>query len=191
MKNKDGVIIYVGKAKKLKNRLSSYFRGTHTGKTARLVSEIADFEYMVVGSETEAFILELNLIKKYDPKYNILLRDDKSYPYIELTEEAVPRLLVVRNINRKKNRHTKLYGPYPNVSAARSVVNLLNRMYPLRKCRTFQKKPCLYYHIGQCLGYCTYQVSKDKIDEMVRDIQRFLKVVYSLIRDNINSLMLA
>lgn len=191
MKNKDGVIIYVGKAKKLKNRLSSYFRGTHTGKTARLVSEIADFEYMVVGSETEAFILELNLIKKYDPKYNILLRDDKSYPYIELTEEAVPRLLVVRNINRKKNRHAKLYGPYPNVSAARSVVNLLNRMYPLRKCRTFQKKPCLYYHIGQCLGYCTYQVSKDKIDEMVRDIQRFLKGDHTLITEKIKSEMLA
>lgn len=191
MKNKDGVIIYVGKAKKLKNRLSSYFRGTHTGKTARLVSEIADFEYMVVGSETEAFILELNLIKKYDPKYNILLRDDKSYPYIELTEEAVPRLLVVRNINRKKNRHTKLYGPYPNVSAARSVVNLLNRMYPLRKCRTFQKKPCLYYHIGQCLGYCMYQVSKDKIDEMVRDIQRFLKGDHTLITEKIKSEMLA
>lgn len=191
MKNKDGVIIYVGKAKKLKNRLSSYFRGTHTGKTARLVSEIADFEYMVVGSETEAFILELNLIKKYDPKYNILLRDDKSYPYIELTEEAVPRLMVVRNINRKKNRHAKLYGPYPNVSAARSVVNLLNRMYPLRKCRTFQKKPCLYYHIGQCLGYCTYQVSKDKIDEMVKDIQRFLKGDHTLITEKIKSEMLA
>lgn len=191
MKNKDGVIIYVGKAKKLKNRLSSYFRGTHTGKTARLVSEIADFEYMVVGSETEAFILELNLIKKYDPKYNILLRDDKSYPYIELTEEEVPRLMVVRNINRKKNRHAKLYGPYPNVSAARSVVNLLNRMYPLRKCRTFQKKPCLYYHIGQCLGYCTYQVSKDKIDEMVKDIQRFLKGDHTLITEKIKSEMLA
>lgn len=191
MKNKDGVIIYVGKAKKLKNRLSSYFRGTHTGKTARLVSEIADFEYMVVGSETEAFILELNLIKKYDPKYNILLRDDKSYPYIELTEEEVPRLSVVRNINRKKNRHAKLYGPYPNVSAARSVVNLLNRMYPLRKCRTFQKKPCLYYHIGQCLGYCTYQVSKDKVDDMVRDIQRFLKGDHTLITEKIKSEMLA
>lgn len=102
MKNKDGVIIYVGKAKKLKNRLSSYFRGTHTGKTARLVSEIVDFEYIVVGSETESLILELNLIKKYDPKYNILLRDDKSYPYIELTNETVPRLAVVRNVKRKK-----------------------------------------------------------------------------------------
>ena len=113
MKNKDGVIIYVGKAKKLKNRLSSYFRGTHTGKTAKLVSEIVDFEYIVVSSETESLVLELNLIKKYDPKYNILLRDDKSYPYIELTNESIPRLLVVRNINKKKHKNN-LYGPYPN-----------------------------------------------------------------------------
>ena len=99
MKNKDGVIIYVGKAKNLKNRLNSYFHSSHTGKTAKLVSEIADFEYVVVGSEIESLILEINLIKKYDPKYNILLRDDKSYPYIELTDEEVPRLLVVRNLN--------------------------------------------------------------------------------------------
>ena len=118
MKNKDNVIIYVGKAKKLKNRLSSYFRGKHTGKTGKLVSEIVDFEYIVVESETESLILELNLIKKYDPKYNILLRDDKSYPYIELTNEQVPRLLVVRNVKRKKN-HNNLYGPYPNVNAAK------------------------------------------------------------------------
>lgn len=191
MKNKDGVIIYVGKAKKLKNRLSSYFRGTHTGKTARLVSEIVDFEYMVVGSETEAFILELNLIKKYDPKYNILLRDDKSYPYIELTEDEVPRLQVVRNINRKKKRHTHIYGPYPNVSAARSVVNLLNRMYPLRKCKNYQKKPCLYYHIGQCLGYCTNEVNHAHVDTMVKDIIRFLKGDHSLITEKIKSEMLA
>ena len=140
MKNKDGVIIYVGKAKKLKNRLSSYFRGTHTGKTARLVSEIADFEYIVVHTETESLVLELNLIKKYDPKYNILLRDDKTYPYIELTNEEVPRLQVVRNINKKKNKNN-LYGPYPNVTAARKTVNMLNRIYPLRKCKTYEKRP--------------------------------------------------
>jgi len=175
MKNKDGVIIYVGKAKKLKNRLSSYFRGTHTGKTAKLVSEIADFEYMVVGSETEALILELNLIKKHDPKYNILLRDDKSYPYIELTNDEIPRLEVVRNINRKKKNHSRMYGPYPNVSAARSTVNLLNRIYPLRKCRTFNKKPCLYYHIGECLGYCTNEVDIVKVKEMEQEIIKFLK----------------
>ena len=174
MKNKDGVIIYVGKAKKLKNRLSSYFRGTHTGKTAKLVSEIVDFDYVVVGSEKESLILELNLIKKFDPKYNILLRDDKSYPYIELTNEKIPKLLVVRNINLKKN-HTNLYGPYPNVTAARSTVNLLNRIYPLRKCKNMPKKPCLYFHIGECLGYCMNNVDPEKVKEMKTDIVRFLK----------------
>lgn len=174
MKNIDGVIIYVGKAKKLKNRLSSYFRGTHTGKTAKLVSEIVDFEYVVVGSETEALILELNLIKKHDPKYNILLRDDKSYPYIELTNDEFPKLTVVRNLNRKKNRN-RLYGPYPNVAAARNTVNLLNRLYPLRKCTTFNKKPCLYYHIGECLGYCTHNIDKTKIKELENEIIKFLK----------------
>lgn len=190
MKNQAGVVIYVGKAKKLKNRLSSYFRGTHTGKTARLVSEIVDFEYVVVTSETESLILELNLIKKYDPKYNILLRDDKSYPYIELTKEDVPRLTVVRNINRKKNKHNRLYGPYPNVAAARETVNLLNRMYPLRKCRTFNKKPCLYYHIGQCLGYCSYKIDKKVIHDMEQDIIRFLKGDHSLITKKITDEML-
>jgi len=174
MKNKDGIIIYVGKAKKLKNRLSSYFRGTHTGKTARLVSEIVDFEYIVVETETEAFVLEINLIKKYDPKYNILLRDDKTYPYIELTNDTVPRLEVVRNINRKKNR-THLFGPYPNVTAARKTVNLLNRLYPLRKCKNFQKKPCLYYHIGECLGYCSKDINNNLVDEMKNEILSFLR----------------
>ncbi len=189
MKNCDGIIIYVGKAKKLKNRLSSYFRGTHTGKTAKLVSEIVDFEYMVVGSETEAFILEINLIKKYDPKYNILLRDDKSYPYIELLMDSVPKLSVVRNIHRKKRNRQHLYGPYPNVTAARNTVNLLNRMYPLRKCSTYAKKPCLYYHIGECLGYCTNKIEKDKIDHMVNDIIRFLKGDHSLITKKIEEEM--
>ena len=174
MKNKDGTIIYVGKAKKLKNRLSSYFRGTHSGKTAKLVSEIVDFDYVVVGSEKESLILELNLIKKFDPKYNILLRDDKSYPYIELTNEKIPKLSVVRNINLKKN-HTNLYGPYPNVTAARETVNLLNRVYPLRKCRNMPKKPCLYYHIGECLGYCMNNVDSDKIKDMRAEIIKFLK----------------
>ena len=188
MKNKDGVIIYVGKAKKLKNRLSSYFRGTHTGKTAKLVSEIADFEYVIVGSETESLILEINLIKKYDPKYNILLRDDKSYPYIELTDEEVPRLQVVRNLNRKKNQN-HLYGPYPNVTAAKETVNLLNRMYPLRKCSTYNKKPCLYYHINQCLGYCTNKVNLKQIEEMKKDIIKFLKGDHTLITKKITEEM--
>ena len=188
MKNKDGVIIYVGKAKKLKNRLSSYFRGIHTGKTAKLVSEIVDFDYIVVGSEKESLILELNLIKKFDPKYNILLRDDKSYPYIELTNESIPKLMVVRNINLKKN-HTNLYGPYPNVTAARSTVNLLNRIYPLRKCKNMPKKPCLYYYIGECLGYCMHNVDPIKIKDMRSEIIRFLKGDTSLITKKIKEEM--
>ena len=184
MKNKDNVIIYVGKAKNLKNRVNSYYRGKHYGKTARLVSEIVDFEYIVVESEVESLILENNLIKKYDPKYNILLRDDKSYPYIELTDEDVPTLKVVRSINRKKNQKN-LYGPYPNVTAARGTVNLLNRIYPLRKCRTYPKKPCLYYHIGQCLGYCVYDIEKEKIESMKREIIKFLNGDDSIVRDKL------
>lgn len=187
MKNKDGVIIYVGKAKKLKNRLSSYFRGTHTGKTARLVSEITDFEYVVVESEKESLILENNLIKKYDPKYNILLRDDKSYPYIELTDEDIPKLKIIRSLTKKTK--SKLYGPYPNVTAARNTVNLLNRMYPLRKCNHFNKQPCLYFHIGECLGYCTHNVEQEKIDNMKKEIITFLKGDYSLITKKLENEM--
>jgi len=173
MKNKDNVIIYVGKAKNLKRRVNSYFNREHTGKTAKLVSEIVDFEYITVSSETESLILEINLIKKHDPKYNILLRDDKSYPYIELTNEKIPRLLIVRNINRKKKK-TRLYGPYPNVTAARTTVNLLNRIYPLRKCKNMGKKTCLYYHIGECLGYCSNNVDEIKLNNMVDEIIKFL-----------------
>lgn len=186
MKDQNGIIIYVGKAKNLKNRVSSYFRGKHTGKTARLVKEIVDFEYVVVSSETESLILEINLIKEHDPKYNILLRDDKSYPYIELSREKVPRLSVVRSLNRKKNK-TRLFGPYPNVTAARNTVNLLNRIYPLRKCKTYEKRPCLYYHIGQCLGYCQKKASEEKIKQMENDIIHFLKGDHTLITKKIEA----
>lgn len=184
MKNEIGTIIYVGKAKDLKNRLNSYFHSSHTGKTAKLVSEIRDFEYIVVSSETESLILELNLIKKHDPKYNILLRDDKTYPYIELTNEKVPRLLVVRNLHKKKNK-TRLFGPFPNSAAARKTVNLLNRIYPLRKCTTYNKRPCLYYHIGQCLGYCTNKIEETKVKEMEKDIIKFLKGDHTLVTNKI------
>lgn len=184
MKNSNGVIIYVGKAKDLKNRLNSYFHSSHTGKTAKLVSEIADFDYIVVSSETESLILEINLIKKHDPKYNILLRDDKSYPYIELTMEKVPRLLIVRNVHRKKKK-TRLFGPYPNVTAAKEAVNLLNRLYPLRKCTSYQKRPCLYYHIGQCLGYCTNKVPKEQIKQMEEEIIKFLKGDEKIVTDKL------
>lgn len=188
MKNKDGNIIYIGKAKKLKNRVSSYFRGTHTGKTAKLVSEICDFEYITVNTEMESLILENNLIKKYNPKYNILLKDDKTYPYIELTNDKVPRLKIVRVLTKNKNQK-HLYGPYPNVTAARNVVNLLNRMYPIRKCNTYQDKPCLYYHIGQCLGYCTHSVEQEQINNMRDDIIKFLNGDHSLITNKIKEEM--
>ena len=189
MKNKDGIIIYVGKAKKLKNRVNSYFRGKHYGKTAKLVSEIDNFEYIVVNSEVESLILEINLIKKYDPKYNILLRDDKSYPYIELTDTKVPTLKVVRNINRKKKKGKYLYGPYPNVTAARSVVNLLNRIYPLRKCTTYQTRPCLYFYIGECLGYCTNKIDDSLINNMKEEIIKFLKGDHSIVTKKLKEKM--
>ncbi len=156
MKNKEGIVIYVGKAKLLKNRLKSYFNGRVEGKTKKLVSEIVDFDYIITGSELEAFILEMNLIKKYDPKYNILLKDDKSYPYIEFKNEKYPSLSVKREINvQKKNK--MLFGPFPNAYAARRLVNLINRLYPLKKCDKMPKKECLYYHIGECLGYCIHK----------------------------------
>ncbi|MBE6158178.1 MAG: excinuclease ABC subunit UvrC [Firmicutes bacterium] len=188
MKNKDGVIIYVGKAKNLKNRLKSYFTGTVTGKTRMLVEDIDDFEYIVTSSELESLILEITLIKKYDPKYNILLKDDKSYPYIELTNEVYPRLKIVRNVKRKKNKNY-LYGPYPNVSAARKTVNMINRLYPLRKCDRLKKELCLYYHINECLGYCVKDIDPDKINNMKKEIISFLKGDSSLIVEKIKDEM--
>ena len=155
-------IIYVGKSKNLHNRLKSYFTGRVTGKTKALVSEIKRFEYIVTSTEEEALILENNLIKKNNPKYNILLKDDKSYPYIELTNEKYPRLIIRRELNLKKKNLT-VFGPYPNAFSARKKVNVLNRLYPLRKCTNLPKKECLYYHINECLGYC---INKDaNIDE--------------------------
>ena len=189
MKNKDGVIIYVGKAKNLKNRLKSYFTGTVTGKTKMLVEDIDDFEYIVTSSELESLILEITLIKKYDPKYNIMLTDDKTYPYIELTKEKYPRLRVVRNVKRKRNLNY-LYGPYPNVTAARKTVNMLNRLYPLRKCEHLGKDVCLYYHIHECLGYCAKSIDKAIIDEMTKEIVSFLKGDSSFIEKKINSEMI-
>lgn len=176
MKNKDGIIIYVGKAKNLKNRLKSYFTGTVTGKTLMLVNDIVDFEYIVTNSELESLILEITLIKKYDPKYNILLKDDKSYPYIELTDEVYPTLKVVRNLNRKKNKNkSRFFGPFPNVTAARKTVDVINRVYPLRKCNHLGKDVCLYYHIGECLGYCKKDiVDKEQLSNMKTEIISFL-----------------
>lgn len=173
MKDNNGCVIYVGKSKNLKNRLSSYFKQSHTGKTMMLVRDIDTFEYILTNSEVESLLLELNLIKKYTPKYNILYKDDKSYPYIELTNDKVPRLLIVRNPNMRRGGNRKLFGPYPNITAAKKVVEMLNRLYPLRKCKNMGKKECLYYHIGECLGYCTHEVDEEKIKEMKDEIISF------------------
>ncbi len=188
MKDKNGIIIYVGKAKNLKNRVNSYFKSSHTGKTAVLVSNITDFEYIITNSELESLLLEINLIKEHSPKYNILLKDDKSYPYIELTDEKVPRLIIVRP-NKLKRKNVKLYGPYPNVTAARKTIELLNRLYPLRKCVNMPKKECLYYHIGECLGYCIHNIDDDKKRMMTDEITRFLKGDDSVVLDKINRKM--
>lgn len=159
MRNVNNEIIYVGKAKNLKNRVRSYFHGAHNAKTTRLVSEIVDFTYVITGSELEALVLEINMIKEYSPKYNISLMDDKTYPYVVLTNEEHPRLIVTRV--KKKKGFGKWFGPYPNVKAARMTVDLLNELYPFRKCFKLPKKECLYYHLKQCLGPC---IIKEKID---------------------------
>ncbi|WP_227011568.1 excinuclease ABC subunit UvrC [Paenibacillus lutimineralis] len=171
MKNKNGTIIYVGKAKILKNRVRSYFTGSHDGKTQRLVSEIRDFEYIVTGSNMEALILECNLIKTHSPRYNVLLKDDKTYPYIKITNEPHPRLEVTRKILKDK---AKYFGPYPNAYAAQQTKKLLDRMYPLRKCNVMPKEVCLYYHMGQCLAPCVKEVPQQTYDEMIQEIVSFL-----------------
>ncbi len=189
MKDKNNNIIYVGKAKNLKNRLKSYFNGSHTGKTLALVNNIYDFEYIITANEVESLILEINLIKKYSPKYNILLKDDKTYPYIELTNEKYPRLKIIRTKNTKGNKN-KLYGPYPSVFSARKTVELINRLYPLRKCNTLKNNLCLYYHIGECLGYCKNHIEEETITNMLKEIDHFLmgdsKIISSKIKEEMD-----
>lgn len=172
MKNKDGDIIYVGKAKKLKQRVRQYFVGAHDFKTTRLVSNIDDFEYIVTSSEKEALLLEINLIKKHTPPYNIMFMDDKSYPYLKLTKENAPVLKVVRNT---KDRKAHYFGPFPDPGAAWETAKLLNRIYPLRKCRRMPKKECLYYHMGQCLAPCIRDIDERVYADMVSGIQKFMR----------------
>lgn len=172
MKNASGDIIYVGKAKILKNRVRQYFVGAHDYKTQKLVSNIDDFEYIVTGSEKEALLLEINLIKKHTPPYNIMFMDDKTYPYIKLTKERAPVLKVVRNTKDKKAEY---FGPFPDSGAAWQTMRLLNRLYPLRKCRKLPKKACLYYHLHQCLGPCIQEVDETVYQQMALEIRKFLK----------------
>ncbi len=188
MKDKENSIIYVGKAKNLKRRVSSYFNKIHIGKTKALVENICDFEYIITNSETESLILEINLIKKYDPKYNILLKDDKTYPYILLTNDKCPTLKIERFKNRKKVKG-KLFGPFPNVTSARNTVNLINRIYPLRKCSTMGKSLCLYYHINECLGYCSNTIDKEKLNSMIKEIEEVLNGNYKVITKRLEEKM--
>jgi excinuclease ABC subunit C len=173
MKDDKGEIIYIGKAKKLKARLNQYFTGAHEGKTQKMVSLIQDFDFFVTNTEKEALVLEINLIKQYRPRYNIMFMDDKSYPYIKITSDAYPQLIVVRD--KKKDKKAKYFGPFTDSSAARETVALLNDLYPIRKCKTMPKKVCLYYHIGQCLGPCQFDIPKEQYASMIDEIGRFLK----------------
>lgn len=185
MRDKNGIVIYVGKAKDLYKRVNSYFKGTVTGKTRKMVSEIADFTYIITNSETEAFITEINLIKEYNPKYNILLKDDKSYPYIEYISKPYPKVKVSRYLNIKRRDKKLIFGPYPNAYAARRIVKLINRLYPLKKCEGLPKQVCLYYHIGECLGYCTKKIDKEKLNVMENEILSFLRGNDKILKDKI------
>ena len=179
MKDRQGQVIYIGKAKNLKNRVKTYFTGAHSGKTVRLVREIVDFEYVVTSSELEALVLELNLIKKYDPKFNIKLTDDTHYPYIKITNDPHPRLMTTRKIKKDGGKY---FGPFPSSKSANETVRLLNKLYPLRKCHIIPGKACLYYHINQCLAPCENKIEKHQYEECTEKILKFLKGDYSEIK---------
>lgn len=183
MKDKNGTIIYVGKAKILKNRVRSYFTGSHDTKTERLVSEIEDFEYIVTESNIEALLLEINLIKKNDPKYNIMLKDDKTYPFIKITNEKYPRLVITRKVLKDGAAY---FGPYPDIGAANETKKILDRIFPLRKCGPAQThNPCLYYHLGQCLCPYYFDVDPKVYKKMVADIKLFFNGGYKEVQDQI------
>ncbi|MFC5652410.1 excinuclease ABC subunit UvrC [Paenibacillus solisilvae] len=188
MKNAEGAIIYVGKAKVLKNRVRSYFNGSHNGKTQRLVSEIRDFEYIVTGSNMEALILECNLIKQYHPRYNVLLKDDKTFPYIKITSDKHPKLEVTRRIVKDKGKY---FGPYPNAYAAQETKKLLDRLYPLRKCNTLPDKVCLYYHLGQCVAPCEYDIPAGTYENMIQEITKFLNGGHDEVKKTLQGKMAA
>ena len=171
-KDNIGEIIYVGKAKNLKNRVKSYFTGTHNKKTQTLVSKIEDLEYIIVNSEKEALLLENNLIKKYRPYFNIRLKDDKSYPYLMITKEEHPRLIMTRKY--KKNNKNIYFGPYVDIKSAAEVKKILDKIYPLRKCNPVEKRPCMYYQIGECIGPCAKKISSEDYKVQISKIKSFL-----------------
>ena len=171
-KDKNGSIIYVGKAKNLRNRVRSYFRGSHDTKTEALVSEIEDFEFIVTESNIEALLLEINLIKENQPKYNIMLKDDKSYPFIKITNETYPRLIITRQVKKDGGLY---FGPYPDVGAANEIKRLLDRLFPFRKCTNPPEKVCFYYHLGQCKAHTICQVDSQYFKELAQEVAAFLK----------------
>ncbi|VDC41990.1 UvrABC system protein C [Streptococcus canis] len=187
-KDKAGTIIYVGKAKNLKNRVRSYFRGSHDTKTALLVSEIADFEFIVTESNTEALLLEINLIQENMPKYNIKLKDDKSYPFIKITNETFPRLLITRQIKKNDGLY---FGPYPDSYTANEVKKLLDRIFPFKKCKNPVNKVCFYYHLGQCCAHTICHTDKAYWDSLVEDVRHFLNGKDDKIIDGLRAKMLA
>lgn len=172
MKNINEEVIYVGKAKSLKKRVPQYFLRPHEGKTQKMVNDVVDFDVIITSNEREALILEMNLIHKYDPKYNILLKDDKTYPYIEITNDEHPFIKIARKV---KNKKSTFFGPYPDSKAAYEILNLLNRIFPLRKCNKIPKEECLYYHMHQCLGPCIKNITKEDYDKVILDIKKIMK----------------
>lgn len=186
-KDNIGEIIYVGKAKNLKNRVKSYFTGTHNKKTQTLVSKIEDLEYIIVNSEKEALLLENNLIKKYRPYFNIRLKDDKSYPYLMVTKEEHPRLLMTRKY--KKSNKNIYFGPYVDIKSAMEVKKILDKIYPLRKCNPVEKRPCMYYQIGECIGPCAKKITPDEYKTQINKIKSFLTGNTKEILEDLNNKM--
>ena len=186
-KDNIGEIIYVGKAKNIKNRVKSYFTGTHNKKTQTLVSKIEDLEYIIVNSEKEALLLENNLIKKYRPYFNIRLKDDKSYPYLMVTKEEHPRLLMTRKY--KKNNKNIYFGPYVDIKSAMEVKKILDKIYPLRKCNPVEKRPCMYYQIGECIGPCAKKITPDEYKTQINKIKSFLTGNTKKILEDLNNKM--
>lgn len=186
MKDINAHVIYVGKAKNLKNRVRSYFKSSHEGKWAALVAEIRDFETIITSTNKEAFLLEITLIQKYKPYYNIKLKNGTGYPYIKITNERDPQMKIVSQIKHDGGYY---FGPYPNVYAATETLNLIQKVYPLRRCNGYQKRPCLYYHMGQCLGACFRKVPREEYDKQIRKIKSFLNGNVGTIKNELKKKM--
>ncbi len=188
MKDLNGKIIYVGKAKNLKNRVRSYFKSEHSGKTAQLVENIADFDFIVTSSEKESLLLEITLIQKYQPYYNIRLKRGTGYPYIKITHERDPKIELVSEVKQDGGQY---FGPYPNVYAAQETLHFLQKVYPLRRCNGYQGRPCLYANMGQCLGPCYHEVPTAEYDAQIHKIQRFLDGDTKTVKKTLNTKMMA